>query len=139
MGGNGNIIDYTSKNSVHIGGFSNTISNSSFASTIISGQSNIIDIDSTYSSIISSNNSSIISSNRSVIISGDGLSLNGESDVVMVPKLIANETLQTGTISNVNRTEWKLGSTVSGVATMINTGWIEVSLNGITYKLAIVE
>jgi hypothetical protein len=45
----------------------------------------------------------------------------------------------TTTISNVNPVSWKLGTTASGSVTVDTTQYIEVSINGQVYKLAIVN
>ena len=48
-------------------------------------------------------------------------------------------TLMTATISNVEPVSWKLGSTAAGSVAVDTTQYIEVSINGSIYKLAIVQ
>jgi hypothetical protein len=122
-----------------LGGSLNTIVCYSSSSTIIGGCLNIINENSPYSSIISSSGSSIESSCRSVILGGSGLTLTSQNDTVMVPKLISNDTILTATISSTNRIGWKLGGTISSSTTLDTTQYIEVSLEGVIYKLAIVQ
>ena len=69
---------------------------------------------------------------NSVIIGGANLCLTS-SDTVYVP------TLMTTTISNAEPVSWKLGSTAAGSVTVDTTQYIEVSINGSIYKLAIVQ
>jgi hypothetical protein len=45
----------------------------------------------------------------------------------------------TTTISNASPVSWKLGSTAAGSVSVDTTQYIEVSINGVTYKLAIVQ
>jgi hypothetical protein len=45
----------------------------------------------------------------------------------------------TTTISNANPVSWKLGSTAAGSVALDEGQYIEVSINGVTYKLAIVQ
>jgi hypothetical protein len=45
----------------------------------------------------------------------------------------------TTTISNVEPVSWKLGTTASGSVTVDTTQYIEVSINGAIYKLAVVQ
>jgi len=45
----------------------------------------------------------------------------------------------TTTISNAEPVSWKLGSTAAGEVTVDTTQYIEVSINGAIYKLAIVQ
>jgi hypothetical protein len=47
--------------------------------------------------------------------------------------------IMTTTISNVNPVSWKLGTTASGEVIVDTTQYIEVSINGAIYKLAIVQ
>ena len=71
-------------------------------------------------------------SNCSVIIGGSNFSLDSCNDVVMVPKLI------TGTFGSM--AAWKLGATASAVGATVQTNqYIEVEVNGITYKLALIS
>jgi hypothetical protein len=70
--------------------------------------------------------------NNSVILGGASLCLS-TSNTVYVP------TLMTTTISNVEPVSWKLGTTASGEVTVDTTQYIEVSINGAIYKLAIVQ
>jgi hypothetical protein len=69
---------------------------------------------------------------NSVILGGASLCLS-TSNTVYVP------TLMTTTISNVEPVSWKLGTTASGEVTVDTTQYIEVSINGTIYKLAIVQ
>ena len=144
ISGNNNSITCYSGNVIMGGGLFNTITCYSSGSSMFGGEMNSIGNYSCNSSIISSKNSSIDNSNGSVILGGCNLTLNSQDDVVMVPKLISNCGLLTGTISNTNRVEWKLGSTVSsfGLSPSISMDinqYIEVSLDGVTYKLALIQ
>jgi hypothetical protein len=69
---------------------------------------------------------------NSVILGGASLCLT-TSNTVYVP------TLMTTTISNVDPVSWKLGSTAAGSVTVDTTQYIEVSINGTIYKLAVVQ
>lgn len=110
-------------------GFSGSIS--SCNATIIGGSTNAI-CGSLYSSIIGGQSNSMTASNNSVIIGGSCFSLDSCSDVVMVPKLI------TGTFGSM--ASWKLGATASTVGATVQTDqYIEVEVNGITYKLALIS
>ncbi len=140
ISGNNNKICCYTNNSTSIGGSFNTLTCYSSSSTIVGGCYNSINECSNYSSIISSVCSTIESSCRSVILGGSNLTLTSENDVVMVPKLISNDSILTGTISNSSRINWKLGSTVSSIGLSMDvTQYIEVSLDGVTYKLALIQ
>lgn len=119
IGGRGNLIY----------GFSGSIS--SCNATIIGGSNNAI-CGSLHSSIIGGQLNSMTASNCSVIIGGSNFTLDSCNDVVMVPKLI------TGTFGSM--AAWKLGATASTVGATVQTNqYIEVEVNGITYKLALIS
>ena len=135
LGGEYNDI-FNSCSSTIIGGRSNLIYGASGSicsrhTSIIGGADNTI-CGSLYSSIIGGQLNSMTASNYSVIIGGSNFNLDSCSDVVMVPKLI------TGTFGSM--AAWKLGATASAVgATIDEEQYIEVEVNGITYKLALIS
>ena len=135
LGGEYNDI-FNSCSSTIIGGRSNLIYGASGSicssnTSIIGGANNTI-CGSLYSSIIGGQLNSMTASNCSVIIGGSNFSLDTCSDVVMVPKLI------TGTFGSM--AAWKLGATASAVGATVQTDqYIEVEVNGITYKLALIS
>jgi hypothetical protein len=135
LGGEFNDI-FNSCSSTIIGGRSNSIYGASGSicsrhTSIIGGADNNIS-GSLYSSIIGGQLNSMTASNYSVIIGGSNFSLDTCSDVVMVPKLI------TGTFGSM--AAWKLGATASAVGATVQTDqYIEVEVNGITYKLALIS
>jgi hypothetical protein len=135
LGGEFNEI-FNSCSSTIIGGRSNSIYGASGSicssnTSIIGGADNTI-CGSLYSSIIGGQLNSMTASNCSVIIGGSNFSLDTCSDVVMVPKLI------TGTFGSM--AAWKLGATASAVGATVQTDqYIEVEVNGITYKLALIS
>jgi hypothetical protein len=135
LGGEFNEI-FNSCSSTIIGGRSNSIYGASGSicssnTSIIGGADNTI-CGSLYSSIIGGQLNSMTASNCSVIIGGSNFSLDSCSDVVMVPKLI------TGTFGSM--AAWKLGATASAVGATVQTDqYIEVEVNGITYKLALIS
>jgi hypothetical protein len=116
-----------------IGGYNNYIYYESCFSSILGGKCNKIQYGSCNSSILGGNNNIITNStDNSVILGGSGLCLTTDN-TVYVP------TLMTTTISNAEPVSWKLGSTAAGSVTVDTTQYIEVSINGVTYKLAIVQ
>ena len=135
LGGEYNDI-VCSCSSTIIGGRSNLIYGSSESiyskhTSIIGGVDNTI-CGSLYSSIIGGQLNSMTASNYSVIIGGSNFNLDSCNDVVMVPKLI------TGTFGSM--AAWKLGATASAVGATVQTDqYIEVEVNGITYKLALIS
>ena len=135
LGGEFNDI-FNSCSSTIIGGRSNLIYGASGSicssnTSIIGGANNTI-CGSLYSSIIGGQLNSMTASNCSVIIGGSNFSLDSCNDVVMVPKLI------TGTFGSM--AAWKLGATASAVGATVQTNqYIEVEVNGITYKLALIS
>lgn len=135
LGGEYNDI-FNSCSSTIIGGRSNLIYGASGSicssnTAIIGGANNTIR-GSLYSSIIGGQLNSMTASNYSVIIGGSNFNLDSCSDVVMVPKLI------TGTFGSM--AAWKLGATASTVGATVQTDqYIEVEVNGITYKLALIS
>lgn len=135
LGGEYNDI-FNSCSSTIIGGRSNLIYGASGSicsrhTSIIGGADNTI-CGSLYSSIIGGQLNSMTASNYSVIIGGSNFNLDSCSDVVMVPKLI------TGTFGSM--AAWKLGATASAVGATVQTDqYIEVEVNGITYKLALIS
>ena len=135
LGGEFNDI-FNSCSSTIIGGRSNSIYGASGSicssnTAIIGGANNTI-CGSLYSSIIGGQLNSMTASNYSVIIGGSNFNLDSCSDVVMVPKLI------TGTFGSM--AAWKLGATASAVGATVQTDqYIEVEVNGITYKLALIS
>ena len=134
LGGEYNDI-VNSCSSTIIGGRSNLIygyrASISTNAAIIGGANNTI-CGSLYSSIIGGQLNSMTASNYSVIIGGSNFNLDSCNDVVMVPKLI------TGTFGSM--AAWKLGATASAVGATVQTDqYIEVEVNGITYKLALIS
>jgi hypothetical protein len=135
LGGEFNDITNSCSSTI-IGGRSNSIYGASGSicsknTSIIGGANNTI-CGSLYSSIIGGQLNSMTASNCSVIIGGSNFSLDTCSDVVMVPKLI------TGTFGSM--AAWKLGATASAVGATVQTNqYIEVEVNGITYKLALIS
>ena len=125
-------VSYRSKGVAIIGGYKNCI-RGGYYSTIISGKDNFLDGSSNFSSIISGCNNQITSSTSSVIIGGTNLALSGETDVVLVPKIT------TATISNAQLALWKLGTTQSTLAPSLADQYVEVSINGVVVKLAVVQ
>jgi hypothetical protein len=138
LSGNNHIICCYSNNSSLVAGNFNTINCHSSSSAIIGGRCNIIDKYANYSSIIGSEYSTIFCSNRSIIIGGSNLILNQQDDAVLVPKLISQNAILTGTISNATPTSWKLGDVVNDATIFDTTRYIEISIDGTTYKLALV-
>ena len=134
IGGSSNDILCNVEKSAIIGGNNNRICGYGTCVrnvTIIGGDYNQI-FGSDCSSIISGFSNSMTASNNSVIIGGSCFSLDSCSDVVMVPKLI------TGTFGSM--ASWKLGATASTVGATVQTDqYIEVEVNGITYKLALIS
>ncbi len=134
IGGRSNEIRCNVEKSSIIGGQNNYIGGYGTLTknvTIIGGSDNRI-CGSLYSSIIGGQLNSMTASNCSVIIGGSNFSLDTCSDVVMVPKLI------TGTFGSM--AAWKLGATASAVGATVQTDqYIEVEVNGITYKLALIS
>ena len=128
---NGSIED--SYYSVLLGGFDNTLRLSD-GSSIMTGRYNSL-CSSNDSAILGSKNSLIISSTHSVILGGNGHTLNGVVDTILIP------TLTTATFSSVNYSKWKLGATSStgGTATLNQDQYVEVEINGVTYKIALVN
>ena len=135
LGGEYNDI-VCSCSSTIIGGRSNLIYGASGSicssnTSIIGGANNTI-CGSLYSSIIGGQLNSMTASNYSVIIGGSNFNLDSCNDVVMVPKLI------TGTFGSM--AAWKLGATASAVGATVQTDqYIEVEVNGIIYKLALIS
>jgi hypothetical protein len=132
MGGCRNCISDGSCESSIIGGCRNTIDNCSCQSSILGGYYNYVVFGSCYSSIIGGCRNTISGISNSAIIGGANLCLTS-NNTVYVP------TLMTTTISNINPVSWKLGTTASGSVTVDTTQYIEVSIDGVTYKLAVVQ
>ena len=121
-----------SKGVAIVGGYKNCI-RGGYYSSIITGKDNFLDGSSNFSSIISGCNNQITSSTSSVIIGGTNLELSGQTDVVLVPKIT------TATISNAQLALWKLGTTQSSLAPTLSSQYVEVSINGVVVKLAVIQ
>jgi len=100
------------------GGMDNRICGNSCCSAIIGGYSNII-----------------CNSMRSVIIGGCSAIIDSQNDVVYVPSLMS------GPISSTASSTWKFGATASSGSglSLVTDQYIEISINGTSYKLAIVQ
>ena len=62
-----------------------------------------------------------------------GVTISGYNNSILI------DSLMTTTISNAEPVSWKLGSTAAGSVSVDTTQYIEVSINGSIYKLAIVN
>jgi hypothetical protein len=132
LGGSSNCINSYNFMSNILGGYQNQIYGTSSLSTIIGGSNNNICFNSIGSQIIGGDSNSICDSCGTTIIGGSNITLNGYCHVVVVPQLI------TGTISNPTFSTWKLGTAINeGSLILDNTKFIEVEINGQTYKLAL--
>jgi hypothetical protein len=114
----GSYIGGNSHHSIIGGGFDNKICNNSSCSSIIAGCGN-----------------TIYNSKNSVIIGGSAVFLNSQNDVVYVPSLMS------GPISSTASSTWKFGATASSgsILSLVTDQYIEISINGASYKLAIVQ
>ena len=126
-----NNISYTNRSTI-IGGYNNNINPSGYNSVTIIGSGNsYINGSKSYSSIISSNNSGIYNSYNSSIIGGSNLFLSGDSNVVLMPSIMTS--VITPGYSPASGFKWKLGG-YNKIPISV-TGYIEVSINGVVYKL----
>ena len=135
LGGDCNNISYTNRSTI-IGGYNNNINPSGYNSVTIIGSGNSYingskPVNTNYSSIISSNNSGIYNSYNSSIIGGSNLFLSGDSNVVLMPSIMTS--FITPGYSPASGFKWKLGG-YNKIPIPV-TGYIEVSINGVVYKL----
>ena len=130
IGGRCNRLQYA-QNSVVIGGFKNYLNPGNSDSSIIGGRCNTFTCYSSRSSIISAYSATMSNSCNSVIIGGVGLILDSKNSVVHVPAIM------TSAVSGLTNSTWKLGSNTTGTSlTLDTTNYIEISIDGVTHKLA---
>jgi hypothetical protein len=99
------------------GGMDNRICGNSCCSAIIGGYSNII-----------------CNSMRSVIIGGCSAIIDSQNDVVYVPSLMSSP------VTSTQSATWKFGKQVTQCnLTMCNQQYLEVSVDGMVYKLALIS
>ena len=109
------------------------IGGKSHHSFIGGGMDNRICTNSSCSSIIGGYGNTICNSKNSVIIGGCEVLLDSQNDVVYVPSLMS------GTVSATQSATWKFGKQVTLCnLTMCDQQYLEVSVDGVAYKLAII-
>ena len=136
LGGDCNYMTNSYKSSI-IGGYKNNINLNGYNSSVIIGSGNSYingnkGYNTNYNSIISSNNSGIYNSYNSSIIGGSHLYLSGNCNVVLMPSIMTAQT-KVGDYSPASGFKWKLGGYNRTV--VCSTGYIEVTINGVIYKL----